>query len=107
MNSITIIQHSGWLCFHGEDSADFTGSKQSDDIQCQKSFEQFAGEWNKVDAQSSPLRQEKQYDFVVTKIPQRYNTKIHSWKRILDEFVKERLYTHNIAFQSHKRYFCM
>lgn len=71
MNCITGIWHSCRLCFHGEDSADFTGSKQSDDIQCQKPLEQLTGKWYKVDAQSRPLRQQKQFNFVVTRIPQR------------------------------------
>lgn len=44
MNSITVVGHSRRLCSHGEDSVDFAGSKQSDDVQCQKPLEQFTSE---------------------------------------------------------------
>lgn len=66
MNSITVVFR---LCFHSEDSSDFTSRVQSDDIQFQKAFEQFTSERYKVDAQSRPLKRQKQYDFVVTRFP--------------------------------------
>lgn len=33
MNAITIVRHFLQVCFHGEDSSDFTAREQSDGVQ--------------------------------------------------------------------------
>lgn len=54
--SSTIVRDSCRVCFHGEDSSDFTARKQSDDIQLQEAFEELTGERHKVYEQGGPLR---------------------------------------------------